>query len=105
MCHCRQPSGGVIALPHSSWVTLISQDLVAASAKNVNPMVAEAVSEGPISIYTEMRIYYCTYNSFVCIFFLVAFVSSQITSQSAYVATETELDGAKIDGLLPPNFL
>ena len=67
MCYCRQPSGGVIGLPHSSWVTLISQDLVAASAKNVNPMVAEAVSEGPISIYTEMRIYYCTYNSFVCI--------------------------------------
>ena len=27
------------------------------------------------------------------------------TSHSAYVATETELDGAKIDGLLPPNFL
>ena len=27
------------------------------------------------------------------------------TSHSAYVATETELHGAKIDGLLPPNFL
>ena len=27
------------------------------------------------------------------------------TSHSAYVATETELDGAKIDGLLPPNIL
>ena len=27
------------------------------------------------------------------------------TSHLAYVATETELDGAKIDGLLPPNFL
>ena len=27
------------------------------------------------------------------------------TSHSAYVATETELVGAKIDGLLPPNFL
>ena len=27
------------------------------------------------------------------------------TSHSAYVATKTELDGAKIDGLLPPNFL
>ena len=27
------------------------------------------------------------------------------TSHSAYVATETELYGAKIDGLLPPNFL
>ena len=29
----------------------------------------------------------------------------QYTSHSAYVATETELVGAKIDGLLPPNFL
>ena len=28
----------------------------------------------------------------------------QHTSHSAYVATETELYGAKIDGLLPPNF-
>ena len=27
------------------------------------------------------------------------------TSHSAYVATETELYGAKIDGLLLPNFL
>ena len=27
-----------------------------------------------------------------------------LTSHSAYVATETELVGAKIDGLLPPNF-
>ena len=27
------------------------------------------------------------------------------TGHSAYVATETESDGAKIDGLLPPNFL
>ena len=27
------------------------------------------------------------------------------TSHSAYVATETELVRAKIDGLLPPNFL
>ena len=27
------------------------------------------------------------------------------TSHSAYVATETELVVAKIDGLLPPNFL
>ena len=27
------------------------------------------------------------------------------TSHSAYVATETESDGVKIDGLLPPNFL
>ena len=27
------------------------------------------------------------------------------TSHSAYVTTETELVGAKIDGLLPPNFL
>ena len=27
------------------------------------------------------------------------------TSHSAYVATETESNGAKIDGLLPPNFL
>ena len=26
-----------------------------------------------------------------------------LTSHSAYVATETELVGAKIDGLLPPN--
>ena len=31
--------------------------------------------------------------------------SSSVTSHSAYVATETELVGAKIDGLLPPNFL
>ena len=30
---------------------------------------------------------------------------SHPTSHSAYVATETELLGAKIDGLLPPNFL
>ena len=28
-----------------------------------------------------------------------------VTSHSAYVATETESDGAKIDGLLPPNLL
>ena len=28
-----------------------------------------------------------------------------ITSHSAYVATETESNGVKIDGLLPPNFL
>ena len=27
------------------------------------------------------------------------------TSHSAYVATGTELYGAKVDGLLPPNFL
>ena len=27
------------------------------------------------------------------------------TGHSAYVATATESDGAKIDGLLPPNFL
>ena len=27
------------------------------------------------------------------------------TSHSAYVATETELEEAKIDGLLPPNIL
>ena len=27
------------------------------------------------------------------------------TSHSAYVATETESNGAKIDGLLPPNFM
>ena len=27
------------------------------------------------------------------------------TSHSAYVATATESDGVKIDGLLPPNFL
>ena len=31
--------------------------------------------------------------------------SHHSTSHSAYVATETELYGAKIDGLLPPNFL
>ena len=30
---------------------------------------------------------------------------SQNTSHSAYVATETELYGGKIDGLLPSNFL
>ena len=30
---------------------------------------------------------------------------SKFTGHSAYVATETESDGAKIDGLLPPNFL
>ena len=29
----------------------------------------------------------------------------KITSHSAYVTTETELVGAKIDGLLPPIFL
>ena len=46
-----------MALPHSSWVTLISQDLVAASAMKVKPIVAVAVAPGPISIYTEMRIY------------------------------------------------
>ena len=28
-----------------------------------------------------------------------------VTSHSAYAATETELYAAKIDGLLPPNFL
>ena len=32
-------------------------------------------------------------------------IRSKVTSHSAYVATETELVGAKIDGLLPPNFL
>ena len=32
-------------------------------------------------------------------------LGQQATSHSAYVATETELYGAKIDGLLPPNFL
>ena len=31
--------------------------------------------------------------------------SCWVTSHSAYVATETKLYGAKIDGLLPPNFL
>ena len=31
--------------------------------------------------------------------------SSGYTSHSAYVATETESNGANIDGLLPPNFL
>ena len=30
---------------------------------------------------------------------------SSLTSHSAYVATATESDGVKIDGLLPPNFL
>ena len=30
---------------------------------------------------------------------------STLTSHSAYAATETELYAAKIDGLLPPNFL
>ena len=30
---------------------------------------------------------------------------SNSTSHSAYVATSTESDGAKIDGLLTPNFL
>ena len=29
-------------------------------------------------------------------------MSCPVTSHSAYVATETELVGAKIDGLLPP---
>ena len=29
----------------------------------------------------------------------------RLTGHSAYVATATESDGAKIDGLLPPNFL
>ena len=32
-------------------------------------------------------------------------LNCKYTSHSAYVATETESDGAKIDGLLPPNFL
>ena len=31
-------------------------------------------------------------------------IECQITSPSAYVATATESDGVKIDGLLPPNF-
>ena len=35
----------------------------------------------------------------------VLYIKLHITSHSAYVATETELDGAKIDGLLPPNIL
>ena len=30
--------------------------------------------------------------------------TSQGTSHSAYVATSTESDGVKFDGLLPPNF-
>ena len=33
------------------------------------------------------------------------YIPKLLTSHSAYVATETELVGAKIDGLLPPNFL
>ena len=33
------------------------------------------------------------------------FLYWQDTSHSAYVATSTESDGVKIDGLLPPNFL
>ena len=32
-------------------------------------------------------------------------LSFYFTSHSAYVATETESNGAKIDGLLPPNFM
>ena len=32
-------------------------------------------------------------------------LSDHTTSHSAYVATETKSNGAKIDGLLPPNFL
>ena len=32
-------------------------------------------------------------------------MGSIFTSHSAYVATETESNGAKIDGLLPPNFM
>ena len=31
--------------------------------------------------------------------------STWYTSHSAYVATETESDGVKVGGLLPPNFL
>ena len=34
-----------------------------------------------------------------------ASITSVATSHSAYVATETKSNGAKIDGLLPPNFL
>ena len=36
---------------------------------------------------------------------LSMFLTTTNTSHSAYVATETKLVGAKIDGLLPPNFL
>ena len=32
-------------------------------------------------------------------------ISWYTTSHSAYAATETESNGAKIDGLLPPNFM
>ena len=42
-----------------------------------------------------------------CFFFEIwnlMFIHCNLTSHSAYVATETELYGAKIDGLLPPNF-
>jgi hypothetical protein len=35
----------------------------------------------------------------------LAFSACPLTSHSAYVATSTESDGVKIDGLLPPNFL
>ena len=44
-----------------------------------------------------------TRNVFMAIF--IVLWSCLFTSHSAYVATETELVVAKIDGLLPPNFL
>ena len=39
------------------------------------------------------------------IYFNERYGCCQITSHSAYVATETELYGAKIDGFLYPNFM
>ena len=39
------------------------------------------------------------------LFCMVVEVKTEHTSHSAYVATETESNKAKIDGLLPPNFL
>ena len=54
----------------------------------------------------------CKHQAFISTFSRLQFKISDpgvrwrhITSHSAYVATETELVGAKIDGLLPPNFL
>ena len=57
----------------------------------VKPIVAVAVSAGPISIYTEMRIYnyyLYTFQKVVC-FFLVAFVLAFIRPLTVVTAAST----------------
>ena len=62
----------------------------------------------PIENNTNLNSIFCLIKSskfdfiFSPAFYLIMWL---ITSHSAYVATETESNGVKIDGLLPPSFL